>query len=211
MAEQLAVKIRKERGTTQVKKLRRVGMVPAILYGHGQENVKLAISADAVTTALRKGSRFVNLTGEITDSALIRELQWDTYGLHLLHVDLARVSLDERIHLKVPVELKGQAQGVKDGGVLQHIIHDVEIECTATSIPEKVILNVTNLKLGGHLCAKDITLAEGVKLLVPDGDEFIVVCARPVDMSDDVLAGSGEGAEPELIRKAKEEGTETAE
>ena len=183
-------------------------MIPAVLYGHGQENVCLALSAEAVATALRHGSRFVNLTGEISDNALIRELQWDTYGLEVLHVDLTRVSLDERIHLKVPVELKGQSQGAKDGGVVQHIIHEVEIECTATSIPEKVILNVTHLGLDGHLCAKDITLPEGVKLLVPDGDEFVVTCSRPVEMSDEALAGGGEGAEPELIRKPKEAETE---
>ena len=204
MAEQLAVKIRKERGTSKIKKLRRAGMIPAVLYGHGQENVCLALQADAVATALRHGSRFVNLTGEVTDNALIRELQWDTYGLEVLHVDFARVSLDERIHLKVPVELKGHAQGAKDGGVVQHIIHEIEIECTATSIPEKVFLNVANLALGGHLSAKDIALPEGVKLLVPDGEEFVVTCAKPIEASDEAAVGGGEGAEPELIRKPKE-------
>ncbi|HZZ73263.1 MAG TPA: 50S ribosomal protein L25 [Pirellulales bacterium] len=207
MAEKLSVKIRTEHGKQQVKKLRRAGFIPAILYGHGQENVNLAVNAEAVALALRHGSRFVNLTGEVTDSALIRDLQWDTYGLEVLHLDFARVSQDERIHLKVAVELKGTAQGVKDGGVIQHIIHDIEIECTPTSIPEKIFVNVTNLALGAHITAGEIVLPGGAKLLSPDAEEIVAQCVTPAEQPEEGAA-AGEGNEPELIRKAKEEGAD---
>ena len=209
MAEQLAVKIRKEHGKTQVKKLRRAGFIPAILYGHGQENVNLALQAEAMALALRHGSRFVNLTGEVTDSALIRDLQWDTYGLEVLHVDFARVSQDERIHLKVHLELKGQAQGAKDGGVVQQVIHEIEIECTPTSIPEKIFVNVNNLTMGGHITAGEITLPAGINLVSPAADEIVVQCVKPLEMEEG--AAAGDGNEPELIRKAKEEGDEAEE
>ena len=209
MAEQLAVKIRKEQGKAQVKKLRRAGFIPAILYGHGQENVNLALPAESMALALRHGSRFVNLTGEVTDSALIRDLQWDTFGLEVLHVDFARVSQDERIHLKVHLELKGQSQGSKDGGVVQHVIHEIEIECTPTSIPEKIFVNVTNLTMGGHITAGEIQLPAGITLLSPAAEEIVVQCVKPLEIPEEGAAG--EGNEPELIRKAKEEGEEAEE
>ena len=106
-----------------------------------------------------------NSKGAVSDSALIRELQYDTFGLEILHVDFARVSADERVHVKVPLEVRGQAAGVKEGGVVEHLIHEVEIECPVASIPDKVMINIATLKLDDSMTVGQATLPEGAKIL----------------------------------------------
>jgi len=204
MAETLNVKTRESRGKRDSKRMRNAGTIPAILYGHGEANRSLSLSAEEMASVVRHGGRIVDLKGDVNEKALIRELQFDTYGQHVLHVDLARVSEHERIEVKVSVELRGQSVGVKDGGVLEHFIHEVEIECEALSIPDKLELNVSALKVGDSLTAADIVLPSGVTLVSdPEGLVVHVIEAR----GDDEDAGAGAGvAEPEVIgRKATDE------
>lgn len=202
MAETLQVEKRDSRGKRKAKQLRAAGKVPGVLYGHGEAAVSLAIASDQIKAALRHGSRVVQLAGDVSDSALIRELQFDTYGKEILHIDFARVSADERVHVKVPLEVKGQAPGVKEGGVIEHLIHEVEIECPVSSMPEKIVVNVSNLKLDDAISLGEIPLPEGVTLL-SGADEVAVHCVKPMEQGEEAEATS-EGAEPELIRKEKE-------
>src|SRR6185295_12922708 len=120
----------------------------------------------------------VELKGAVNEKALIRELQFDTYGTHLLHIDFARVSEHERIEVKVSVELKGQAVGAKDGGIIEHFVHEVEIECEALAIPDKLILNISELKIGDSVSAGEVPLPAGVKL-ISDAEAVVVHCAEP--------------------------------
>ena len=85
---------------------------------------------------MRHGSRLVDLTGAVSESAFIRELQWDTYGTHVVHVDFTRISADELVKVHLTIELRGEAPGVKEGGVVDQLIHHVEVECPAGNIPE---------------------------------------------------------------------------
>lgn len=202
MAETLQVEKRDSRGKRKAKQLRAAGKVPGVLYGHGEAAVSLAIASDQIKAALRHGSRVVQLAGDVSDSALIRELQFDTYGKEILHIDFARVSADERVHVKVPLEVKGQAPGVKEGGVIEHLIHEVEIECPVSSMPEKIVVNVSNLKLDDAISLGEIPLPEGVTLL-SGADEVAVHCVKPMEQGEEAESTS-EGAEPELIRKEKE-------
>jgi large subunit ribosomal protein L25 len=201
MAETLKVEPRKEQGKRNSKRLRLAGKIPAVVYGHGQEAVSVAVPSEAMVATVRHGARVVQLQGAVSDSALIRELQYDPFGLQILHVDFARVSADERVHVKVPVDIKGQAQGAKEGGVVEHLIHEVEIECPVSAIPEKLVVNVAALKLDEEIFVKQIPLPEGVKIL-SDGDQVAVHCVKPKDEGEEVAA-AGDGAEPELIRKEK--------
>ena len=199
MSESLVVEQRSSTGTRSSTKLRSSGFVPANLYGHGQEPINLQCKAENLMLVVRHGARVVDLTGAVQDKAMIRELQWDTFGTEVLHIDMARVSADERVSVKVAVELKGVAAGTVDGGVVEHIVHEVEIECPAIAIPDKVILRINDMKLGGHMTAGQIDLPEGVTLL--DEAELVVVhCVKPKDASADA---AGAVAEPELIRKEK--------
>lgn len=207
MAEVLQVQPREPHGKRHSRRLRAGGTVPAILYGHGQANVPLMVPGEALAAVVRQGRRVVELSGAANEKALIREVQWDTFGHGVLHVDFARVSEHERVQVVVAVELRGQAAGAKDGGVVEHFVHEVEIDCEALSIPDKLTLSVRDLAVGGHLTAADIPLPEGAKLL-SEPDIIVAQCIVPSEKEEE-LPGAGEGAEPELIgRKAEEEGEE---
>lgn len=204
MAEVLNVEVRKDAGSRHAKRLRNSGSIPAVLYGHGEQTVSLAVSREQFSTALRHGSRLVDLKGGVNESALIRDLQWDTFGTGVLHIDFARVSADERIEVTVPVELRGQAPGVRQGGIVQHLVHEIEIECLATAIPEKIQLNVNHLELGGSVTVGQLELPSGVKLM-SDPEAIAVQCVEPA-VEEEAEAGATEGAEPEIIgRKAEAE------
>jgi len=205
MAEALNVEVRSERGKRESRRLRRDGKIPAILYGHGQESVSLSVSHEQFAAALRHHSRLVELKGGVSESALIRETQWDTFGTEVLHVDFARVSADERIEVQVSIELRGEAPGLKDGGVIQHLLHEVEIECLATSIPESIQVRIIKLNKGDEITAAQLTLPEGVKLL-SDPELVVVQCVEPVEEIETELGG--EGAEPEVIGRKAEDGEE---
>ncbi|HEY5313729.1 MAG TPA: 50S ribosomal protein L25 [Pirellulales bacterium] len=208
MAEVLNVEKRKPHGKREARRLRAAGAVPANLYGHGQENVSLALRADEVRALVRHGARVVDLEGDVKEKAFIRELQWDTYGTRVLHLDLTRVSADERLEIKVAVELRGTAAGTQQGGIVEQVIHDVDIECLATEIPEKLILRVGDLQLDGSLTASAIELPPGAKLM-SDPDELVVHCVRPATEAE-AEPGAGMGAEPEVIgRKAGEDEEES--
>lgn len=205
MSEVFHVSLREVTGSRAMHKLRREGKVPAVLYGHGQPAVNLALGSDEVKGLVRHGARVVDLEGAVAEKAFVRELQWDTFGREVLHLDLARVSADERVTVEVQVELKGDAPGVKEGGVLDFVTHSVEIECLVVSIPEKLVLRLGGLKLDAHLNADAIELPAGATL-ISDPTTTIVSCAKPLEA---VAAGAGEGAEPEVIgRKAGEEAAE---
>jgi len=205
MAESLTVEKRPNRGKHHSKRLRQAGAIPAVLYGHGEAPVSLSVPRDAFVTAIRRGTRLVELQGAVRESALIRDLQWDTYGTAVVHIDFARVAADERIKITVPVELRGQAAGVRGGGVLQHLVHEIEIECLATAIPEKLQVNVNHLELLGTILVGQIELPPGVTLL-SDAEAIAVQCVEPA-VEEEAAAGlAGEAAEPEVIgRKADEE------
>ena len=202
MAEVLKVDAREATGSQNNKRLRLAGMVPAILYGHGETNVNLTVRQDDMATVLRHHSRVVELQGAANEKALIRDLQWDVYGNDVLHVDFTRVSEHERVTLMVPLELKGDAPGVKLGGALEVIVHEVEVECEAEAIPEKIEVNVKDLALEGEITAADLALPAGVSM-VTDGDVLLVHCVKPKAMD---LGAEGAVAEPEVIgRKPGEE------
>ena len=135
MAEQMSVELRKQGGKLNNRRLRRGGKIPAVLYGHGQENVCLNVSAETLSTALRHGSRLVDLTGAVNESAFIRDMQWDTWGTHVLHVDFTRISADEVVEVTLTIELRGEAPGVREGGVVDQLIHDVEIPALPARSP----------------------------------------------------------------------------
>ncbi len=206
MALQLAVESRANRGKHENRRLRRAGHVPAVLYGHGLESVALAVGADDVSDAIRHGSRLVSLTGAVNESAFIRELQWDTWGTHILHVDFTRISEHEIVEVRVPVELRGEAPGVREGGVVVQHIHEVEIACPASGIPEKLAVNINHLALNQSILLSDLELPQGATVVASDLAEAVVECTIPVEAPEEL---GGEGVvEPEVIGAKEKEGEE---
>lgn len=203
MSEALKVERRESRGKRDARRMRQVGNVPAILYGHQEEAVSLAVDAVALRTALRHGARTVELTGDVQTSALIKAMQWDAFHTEILHVDFARVSADERIRVMVPVHLRGDAPGARGAGVLEQPIHEVEIECLAAAIPDHVTANIASLELGHSIHANELILPPGVTMVTP-GHEVVVHCI--LAKAEEVAPGVATGVEPEVIgRKPGEE------
>jgi large subunit ribosomal protein L25 len=206
MSEVLKVERRENLGKRHARRLRDAGMVPAVLYGHGEANLSLSAAADQVRAVIRHGARVVDLTGAVSEKAFIRELQWDVFGTDVLHVDLSRVSADEKVEVELTIELRGEAPGVKDGGIVSQLLHQISAECLVTSIPDKLHVSINVLKLGDALTAAQIELPAGVTLL-SDPDAIVVQCVEPKDEEEEQAVA--EGAEPEVIgRKAEEESEE---
>ena len=203
MAEQIPTVARQTGGKHSNRRLRYSGQTPAILYGHGEANVCLSIPSEAIAAALRHGSRLVGLTGAVNESAFIRDLQWDTFGTHVLHVDFTRISVDELVKVHVTVELRGQSPGVKEGGVVEQLIHDVQIECPAGAIPEKLLVSVNQLKLDDTIKLAQLELPAKSKVF-GDLEAVVVQCVIPVEKPDIEAGEAGEG-EPEVIGAKKEE------
>jgi large subunit ribosomal protein L25 len=206
MAQELKVELRETRGKRNARRQRCAGQLPAVLYGHGLESVSLNLSVEDFEAAVRHGARLVKLIGAVEEQAFIRELQWDTWGKHVLHADLTRVSEHEKVTVVVSVELRGEAPGVKEGGVVKQMIHEMEIECEATSIPEKLLVNINHLQLNAQITVADMGLAEGIVPSI-EPDTVVVECVVPVEI-DETAAEAGEG-EPEVIGRKKEEEEES--
>jgi large subunit ribosomal protein L25 len=211
MAESLVLvaEARAGRGKQAARRLRRTGKVPAVLYGHKEETLSVALPLEEVEKAIRRGVRVVDLkAGGKEEKALIRDVQWDHLGKDLLHVDFARVAADERIVLTVPIELRGTAPGVTAGGVLDQPIHTLSIECLAISIPDTIRVNIGELQIGSAIHVRDLVLPAGVKAM-SDPEAIVVQVKQPVvEEEAPVAAEAAEAAEPEVIgakEKAEEE------
>jgi large subunit ribosomal protein L25 len=141
----------------------------------------------------------VQLQGAASGDALVRDVQWDTFGGAVLHLDLTRVSAGETVEMTVPVELRGDAPGTHHGGVVQHLHHELEIRCPVRSLPERLEVNINHLELDGAITVADIKLPAGAEAVLPASD-IVVQCVPAVEDADQGGVGS-EGAEPELIKR----------
>jgi large subunit ribosomal protein L25 len=206
---QIKATTRKETGSRQVKKLRAKGLTPAIIYGRGEQPAQVTISERDLELALHHGERLleVDIDGVI-QNALVKDVQYDTFGHFVKHVDLLRVSLTDRVEVEVRVVLRGTPKGLALGGVLNQITGDIKIECPVAAIPDEIRVMVTDLGLDESLHLRDIQLPDGVVLL---GDPDAVLCQCTEVAEEVVVPVEGEEVpEPEVIG-AKEEEEEAAE
>lgn len=205
MADVLQVEKREKLGSTDARRLRRVGRVPVVLYGHGQQNEHLSVDETAIQLVVRHHSKTVELTGAITDTALVTDMQWDPLGIEVLHVDLVRVNLRESVEVSVPIHLHGEPVGVRDGGVLLENEHEVDIRCPAGSIPDHLTVDVKSLAIGEQRFAGDLELPPDIELLTP-AETVIVHVEQPAREEEEVEGEpSATGAEPELISRGGEQ------
>jgi large subunit ribosomal protein L25 len=198
MIETLEVVKRDAQGSWNVRKLRATGYVPAILYGHGEENVCLSVRKEAVAALIKHGSKLVSLTGSIKDTALLREVQWDTFGSNVIHLDLARVSQSETVDVTLPIQLHGEIASA-GGGQLRFVTHEITINCPAASIPDHLTVEISGLQLGASIHVSEVKLPAGATA-VTLGSVVVVQVVAPAGAVDDAAAVA---VEPELIRKEK--------
>jgi large subunit ribosomal protein L25 len=201
----LAAQTRTELGTLQCNRLRRQGLVPGNLYGHKQQPVSLKVNSDEIDRIVRSGTRVLNLEfdGNI-DTAVVREVQWDYLGNQITHIDLVRVDPNERVTVEVHVDLKGIAPGTLSGGILDHSLHHLTVECLAIQIPDSIPVRIGALEAGDAIHVRELEVPENTRIL--NNPEAIVVrVARPGE--EELELGEGGGpVQPEVIgRKATDE------
>lgn len=206
----VTVEPRTQLGSRANKRLRDAGKLPGVIYGHKEAVVPVTLPKKEVVTHLNHGTHVfaLQLDGK-SENVLVKDVQYDHLGIEVLHVDFARVSLDEKVEVTVPLELKGTPQGESDGGVLQQIVSDIEIECLVTEIPDAIRHNVSDMKLDDVLHLKDIKLPSGVRAL--QDPELIIATCTEVKEAEPTEAVEGESAEPEVIGKKKEDEEAAAE
>ena len=201
---QVTAKPRSELGSRANKRLRDAGLLPGVVYGHKEVVVPVTLPKKELVGHLNRGAHVFELALDgKNERVLVKEVQYDHLGLEVIHVDFARVSLDEKVEVTVPIELKGTPKGEADGGVLQQIVSELEVECLVTEIPDAIRHNVSELALNEVLHIRDLKLPPGVRA-IPDGD-MIVATVKEIAESE-AAPVEGETAEPEVIgRKAGEE------
>ncbi len=209
MAESVVLKTQKRderRGSKASRRLRKQGLVPAVIYGHKEATEEVALPHEDLVDAIRHGARVVDLQSDKgLQKAQIAELQWDHLGKDVLHADFKRVSADERISIQVRIELRGTAPGVVAGGLLEQPMHTVTIECLAVAVPDSIRVNIGELQMEGAIHVRELVLSPGVKAL-DDPETVVVRIAKPAAEAAAAPAEVVAQAEPEVIgRKAAEE------
>jgi len=211
MAKQLKLKaqVRSAVGARQSRKLGRIGVVPANIYGKGEPALSLQIEKKEITKLLAKAtSEHVLVDLEIEGSAnrlaLIQEVQHHPLRRDVLHVDFHAVRADEVIHAAIPVEPVGEADGVKNfGGVLEINIHELEIECLPKDLPEIIKVDVSALGLGQSIHVRDLVLPEGVTARASADLTVFAVAAPRVEAEPVAGAAGAAAAQPEVLKEKK--------
>ena len=204
----LNARTREIKGKQACRRLRQEGFVPAVIYGKDEEPLNLECEKKDLLKVLhtRAGENVVlklkisKNREEFNRTALVKEVQHDPLKGEVLHVDFNHISLTKLIKVEIPVEAKGESKGVKEGGVLEHILWQVEVECLPTQIPEKIDARVDALEIGDSIHVKDLIPPPGVKILTDP--EMAVICVEPpkVEKSAEEKVEE-EAAEPEVIRE----------
>jgi large subunit ribosomal protein L25 len=187
----LDVAARQPDGSRAVRRLRREGLVPGVLYGGEGEAVSFAVDARALRLALaaRGAVLEVAIDGGAPTPAVLKDHQRDAVRGQTVHVDLVRVRLDQVIQAMVPVELLGEesAPGVRDGGVLEHVTREVHVEALPTAIPETLSHDVSEMVIGDTLTADALVAPAGVTLLGDTHEIVIATLSPPRLRSEDEL------------------------
>jgi large subunit ribosomal protein L25 len=167
---ELIVEKRAAAGTAAARRLRRQGLTPAVLYGRGVESLSLAVDSRALRDLIHAGGHNVLLRLKIhkgegeSPTVMVKEIQRHVLTGMTLNVDFQRISLTEKVTAEVPVVLVGEAPGVKQGGVLDQILREVEVECLPTDIPARIELDISGLEVAHSLHVSDLAAPSGVEI-----------------------------------------------
>lgn len=195
---------REELGSRPSGRLRRAGRVPAVVYGHGGDNEHVTVDARELNHILAGESganTLITLTvGARSETALARQIQRHPVRGEILHVDFVRVSADEEISAEIPVHLTGEAEGVRNGGVLDQVLFTVSVQAKPGDLPPAIEFDVTDLEVGGQVRAGDLTVPAGVTL-VTDPEALVAsiatTSAAAAEAAEAEAAPEGEEAAPE--------------
>jgi large subunit ribosomal protein L25 len=204
---QVSAKSRTELGSRANKRLRDAGLLPGVIYGHKEAVVPVTLPKKEVVNHISRGAHLFDLSLDgKSEKVLIKEVQYDHLGMEVIHVDFARVSLDEKVKVTVPLELKGTPKGEADGGVLHQVLASLEVECLVTEIPDAIRHNVSEMAKDEVLHIKDLKMPAGVRAL-QDEDLIVATVKEILEVAPAVTTEEGP-AEPEVIGRKPAEGEE---
>ena len=210
--------LRADSGKKFAKGLRRDGIIPAIVYGDQKDSVSIQVPQRSLIKALQTKAgenvlinlRIEGASSEKETAVLIKALQHHPVSRQVIHADFYRVSLSKKITVNVPLNFKGEAIGVKqDGGVLEHLRWDLELQCLPTEIPEELVVEIEGLEMGKSISVKEISLPASVELMT-DPEQPVISCVAPrVEEEPETAAegeeGAEEGTEPEVLKQKSPE------
>jgi len=208
---------RDDRGKNAARRLRRQGLVPGIVYGGKGGNIAVAVDPKALQKVLRSeaGRNTIlklDIAGSGATNAILKDLQVDPIKDSLLHADFYRIAMDVAIRVTVPINIRGEARGVKvDGGILELITREIEVECLPGDIPERIDVDVSELGLNGALRVSDLSANAKVKILESADQVVVHVVSIKEEEAPAPAAVAVEGeaaaapAEPEVLKKGKKE------
>lgn len=213
MAENtLAVEPREGTGKGFARRLRAAGRVPAVVYGHGKESVSLTLDPGVLEAMLRKSHAGMNTLIELEGDAkvkgrtvLVKELQRDPVLGFVIHADLFEIDTTERISVSVPIHLTGIAEGVTMGGLIDHVLREIELDCLPNAIPDGFTVDVTRLVMGEAIHVSDLDVPDGVHIRTHAELPVVSVVAPTVEEEPEVeeveegVAETEEGAAGEAV------------
>lgn len=203
----LAVAKRTHLGSAACRRMRRAGRIPGVVYGHQQEAISFEVPWETLSPVLKAGVRVVDLDVEgHVEKAMFRDIQWDVFGMEVNHIDLLRIDPNERVEVQVPVVLRGTAAGVLAGGVLDHHLHNVTLECLAIQIPDSILVKVAELQIGQVIHVRELELPPNT-VVQNDPDTVVVQIKEKMEAEEPTASEAAEAGatQPELVgRKVKE-------
>jgi large subunit ribosomal protein L25 len=207
----VSAKSRSELGSRANKRLRDAGHLPGVVYGHKEAVVPVTLPRKEVVNFLNKGAHLfdLDLDGK-SQKVLVKDVQYNHLGTEIIHVDFARVSLDEKVKVTIPIELKGKPKGEADGGVLHQVMAQIEVECLVLEIPDAIRHSIAEMALNDVLHVKDIQWPKGVRP-IPSGDLIIATVREVLEVVAEVAPAEAGAAEPEVIGKKAEDEAAAAE
>jgi large subunit ribosomal protein L25 len=197
-------------GTRVARRLRRAGQIPAIVYGHKQAPVPIAVPREEIARLVKRAGHLAELKiGDQTEMVLVKDVQYDYLGKEIIHLDFARVSADETIHTQVRLELHGTPPGTSEGGVLEFLVHSLDVSCLARAIPDSIRIEVGGLHVGDGVHVRDLVLPEGVTATADPDLLLVHVVTRHAAPEPTAAPTEAAAGEPEVIgRKAEEKADE---
>lgn len=212
MDAKITVKSREGKGSAVARRLRRDGWVPGVIYSDGAAARSVSLPKHEFEQILRHHTSEhvmiqIQIEGGKEEAVLLKEVQHDAISGGVVHVDLQEVAMDKKLHVEVPIELIGEADGVKNqGGVLDHLLHRIEILCFPADIPESIDVDISALKLGDTLTVKDIPIDASKYTVLVEGDVGVASVSLPKVVEEPVAdAAAAVPGEPEVIREKKPE------
>jgi len=194
----LDVEIRSDKGKGAARKLRAAGRIPAVCYGSGRAPVSVSLDPRSLERLLKSSATGINTLIDLRVGGggdfdgrvvLIKELQRDPVSARALHADFYAVDLEQAIQVSVPIHVQGTAPGVVNGGILDHALRELEIECLPRAIPDQILVDVSQLEIGMSLHVRDLVLPEGVKLM-SDPDLSVISVVTPAALEEETAAAA---------------------